>query len=140
MTNRLLSSVFPVRSTDDANSAFGTSYVIKNDTSTTYLVTCAHVVRDVGGDGKVLVGKGQEARVLIHGSPEGADDVAVLITNRIPAPPLPLAFNAERGRRVSVVGYRQLQSQSRLLTVVPVDATLGSPIMLDSREGTSFAW
>ncbi|MCI0688606.1 MAG: SUMF1/EgtB/PvdO family nonheme iron enzyme [Sporichthyaceae bacterium] len=139
MTDRLLGSVLPVRSTDEGNAAFGTAFVVSHDQARTYLVTCAHVVRDVGGDSQVLAGD-QRAGVVAYGSPDGADDIAVLATDRIAATPMALGFDAERGRAVSVLGFRSVQLGARLLAVEPVDSTLGPQMALDSPSGRNTAW
>jgi toxoflavin biosynthesis protein ToxD len=139
MSDRWLSSVVSVQSTDPANSAFGTAYVAKHEDDTSFLVTCAHVVQDVGGADQVQAGR-QPARVVVSGSPDGADDVAVLATDRLAAPALPLGFDAERGRPVSVIGFRPIQLASRLYAVEPVDATLGTPMELVGQQGRFAAW
>ena len=134
--DRLLKSVLAVRSTDSTNPAFGTAYAIKHDDTTTYLATCAHVVRDVGGETKVRIER-QPAGIVAYGSPEGADDVAVLRTGRLDVPSLPLAFDAEPGRRVYVLGFRPIQTQSGLLAAMPIKATLGTVMALESPHGRS---
>ena len=139
MNDGLLESVFAVRSADDRNSQFGTAYVVRHDGARSYLITCAHVVRAVGGEGHVLVGS-HPATVVTSGDSDGADDLAVLATDRLAGPALPLAFDAERGRMVTVAGFRAVSLARRLLGAVRADATLGSSMVLDSRGGRTAAW
>jgi formylglycine-generating enzyme required for sulfatase activity len=139
MNDGLLESIFSVRSADDSNAQFGTAYVVRHDDATSYLVTCAHVVRAVGGEAQVLIGR-QPATVVKAGFSDGADDLAVLATDRLAAPALPLAFDAERGRMVTVAGFRAVSRARRLLAAVRADATLGSAMVLDSRGGRTAAW
>lgn len=139
MNDSLLESIFSVRSADDSNPQFGTAYVVRHDGTRSYLITCAHVVRAVGGDEQVLVGS-QPATVVASGYSDGADDLAVLATDRLAVQPLPLAFDAERGRMVTVAGFRAVSRARRLLGAVRAEATLGSAMVLDSRGGRTPAW
>lgn len=132
-------SVLPVRSADEHNVAFGTAFAVRHDASVSYLVTCAHVVAQVGGTDQVTVG-GRPARVIASGSPDGADDIAVLATDRLEVPTLPLAFDSEQGRKVSVFGFRPLQLERGLLAATRVAATLGARMALDSPTGRHDAW
>lgn len=137
--DRVTASVTPVWSADAGSSVFGTAFVVRHDGTTSYLVTCAHVVRDVGGPGQVTVA-GRPARVVAAGSPDGADDVAVLATDRLDAPPLRLAAEAERDRAVVVVGFRPVQADRRLVLAAPVEATLGARMALAGPGGRTDAW
>jgi CHASE2 domain-containing sensor protein len=93
--------------------AFGTGFVIHQDEGVTYLLTCAHVVRDVGGRENVIV-RGNCAQLVDCGKSD-ADDLAVLaVAHRsdIPSekqldelPPLKLGLYGKRSRRFVIHGY-----------------------------------
>ena len=107
-------SILLVTSADPGTQAFGTAFFAGRDPDgRAYAVTCAHVVRDVGGADAVNVG-GQRARLVVMGSPEGADDIAVLET-AVPAEVLPLGLGRARSdqRACRVIGYRKLYAGVR---------------------------
>jgi hypothetical protein len=46
-------SVVLITSADVKNSRFGTGFIFRHQEDWTYLITCAHVVQDVGGNEQV---------------------------------------------------------------------------------------
>jgi formylglycine-generating enzyme required for sulfatase activity len=121
-------SVFLVTSANPGTAAFGTAFFTGRDAGgRAYVVTCAHVVKDVGGADAVNIG-GKSARVVAMGSPEGADDIAVLETD-VPGDALPLRLGraGAGGRACTVIGYRKLYGgvrQARAIDGVFESATL----------------
>jgi formylglycine-generating enzyme required for sulfatase activity len=113
MTLRTYRSVLLVTSADRANSSFGTAfYVGRDDHGQAYVVSCAHVVDDVGGADSVHVG-GKPAR-LVPSEELLAMDVAVLEAE-VAADALPLLLDqplADDGG-CTVIGYRQLYGDVR---------------------------
>src|SRR6266702_5430459 len=100
MSDAWQASVVLITSTDRNESHFGTGFVIDKDEQTTCLLTCAHVVRDVGGPDKVEI-CGSQARVIAS-SPEDGADLAVLRTEELlDRPPLPLYTASEKGKLFS---------------------------------------
>ena len=64
-------SVLLVTSANPGTAAFGTAFFTGRDAGgRAYVVTCAHVVKDVGGADSVNIG-GKSARVIAMGSPRG---------------------------------------------------------------------
>ena len=107
-------SVLLVTSSDSGTPAFGTAFFVGRDSDgRAYAVTCAHVVRDVGGADAVNVG-GRRARLVVMGSPQGADDIAVLEIDA-PAGALPLGLGRARSdqRACRVIGFRRLYADVR---------------------------
>jgi formylglycine-generating enzyme required for sulfatase activity len=120
-------SVLLVTSVDSGNSKFGTGFFVGRDSEVrAYVVTCAHVVRDVGGGGAVKVG-GQPARLVAMGSPGGADDIAVLEA-ALPMEALPLQLGqASNSEACTVVGYRKLYGNVR--EARSIDGAFGSALL-----------
>ncbi len=121
-------SVFLMTSANPNTAAFGTAFFTGRDAGgRAYVVTCAHVVKNVGGTDAVHIG-GKCARVVAMGSPDGADDIAVLETD-VPGDALPLRLGQARagGRACTVIGYRKLYGgvrQARAIDGVFESATL----------------
>jgi formylglycine-generating enzyme required for sulfatase activity len=131
MTQR---SVFLVTSTDPGRADFGTAFFVGRDSQgRAYVVTCAHVVENVGGSEAVRVG-GQPVQVVVKGAANGADDIAVLETV-VPPEALPLGLGLEPAdaRTCTIVGYRKLYGdvhQARR-----IDGTFGETVLsTDGRQ------
>lgn len=130
-------SILQVTSSDPnlKSSSWGTAFVVGRAGTTAYLVTCAHVIRDICGAGQdqmgcpVRVGSGQ-ARVIACGSPDGPDDLAVLeadLPHRVA--PVRLGFSGESGRACRVRGFDQVGGLS-LYRLRSIDGRLGQRIGL----------
>src|SRR5215469_11074441 len=79
----LAKCVFRVESADSTNRHFGTAFAFHSDKTYTYLLTCSHVIRDVGGYGNAIIG-GNTAEVVREGK---AIDISVLRVPRLPELP-----------------------------------------------------
>jgi formylglycine-generating enzyme required for sulfatase activity len=120
-------SVLLVASSDPNTPAFGTGFFVGRDAGErAYVVTCAHVVRDVGPEAVTVAG--QRAGVVVMGSPAGADDIAVLEAE-VPGDVLPLRLGrAPSDRRAcTVLGYRKLYGNVRQAR--SIDGVFGSAIL-----------
>jgi formylglycine-generating enzyme required for sulfatase activity len=109
-------SVLLVTSTEDTVTGFATSFFVGRDAHhRAFVVTCAHVVRDLGGPESIRVGR-HPARLVVMGSPAGADDVAVLEAE-VPGDVVPLRLGllgSTQPRECSVTGYRKLAGGTRI--------------------------
>jgi hypothetical protein len=84
-------SVFPVTGADAGKSAFGTAFVFHRacKPDRLYLLTCAHVVRDIERSGRVQIYP-YLTRVIAITAPDDTDDLAIIeVSNSIP-PEIPL--------------------------------------------------
>ena len=94
-----------ITSAQENGENIGAGFVVKRAARTSYVLTCAHVVQQCGGE--VNVG-GVAARVLQCGRQgQGWPDLAVL---KVPSdlrgcPPLPLHIFGQSGTRCKIVGY-----------------------------------
>jgi hypothetical protein len=127
-------SIFLVTSADPANVAFGTGFVIHHDPveQTLFLLTCAHVVRDIGGQDKVIV-MGRPAAVVGYGDPDGGGvDLAVLrLDGMTNVPIMPLGVGTDEGDAFVIPGFQALKPNYVLR---PIDGHLDRRIELDSRS------
>jgi formylglycine-generating enzyme required for sulfatase activity len=133
-----LENVLLVQSSDPGNAAFGTGFLVgRVDGRRGYVVTCAHVVRDVGGGEKVTV-DGASARLVATGSPDGADDIAVLEAV-VPAatPAFTVGEIPGDGQACSVAGYRKLAGTIR--GARPIAGVVGAARLADRGQQIA-AW
>lgn len=131
MASDIQASVVLVTSSDTDNHRFGTGFVIANDEHNTYLLSCAHVVRDIGGVDKVIIGE-QQANVIACGSEDGPDDLAVLQVE-VPLntpPPLKLDSSGRTGLPFIATGF-QLFGKNFLIR--SIQGTLGNQVGLAGR-------
>ena len=96
MAYDLKDSVVRITSADPDNSRFGTAFVIANREGTCYLLTCAHVVRDVGGPDKALAA-GIQTQIIVAGDEVGADLAVLAVQGLLDLPILPLGTGGEKG-------------------------------------------
>ncbi|MFQ5612695.1 MAG: trypsin-like peptidase domain-containing protein [Anaerolineae bacterium] len=126
-------SVALITSKDPDIHRFGTGFVVHRQGQVVYLLTCAHVVNDVGGPQQVKVGD-DPATVIACGGEDAPDDLAVLqVEGRSEIPSLPLGVSGETDRPFVAVGF-QLFGKSYLLR--PIRGRLGEHVGLESRGGT----
>ncbi len=125
----LQESVVLIKSSDPGNPRFGTGFVIHRDDAATYVLTCAHVVNDVGGDGKILADN-HAAAVAASGDSKGID-LAVLCAEKFTDRPLLHLRNAgETGRSFATAGF-QKHTNNRLL-MRPLQGEIGNLLSLSS--------
>jgi hypothetical protein len=114
-------NIYLITSKDPSNPSWGTAFVIHNDETHSYLLTCRHVVDDVGGKDKVQIGKGAAELEAAHGD----IDVAVLRIARLPdAPAIRLRSKVRYGSRFRTIGYKQLGPDG--FTTEPLEGTFAA--------------
>ena len=79
MNESFFDSIFLIESRQSNNKKFGTGFIVHQDEQFTYLLTCAHVVDDVGIDDVEVDGK--SATVIAMGASNDID-LAVLALHR----------------------------------------------------------
>jgi len=123
----LQASVVLITSADDGNHSFGTGFVIHREGSSTFLLTCAHVVTDVGGPGKVQIGGLPTIAVgMVAYDENNLRDLAVLRVEGLAAnpPPLLLALPGDSGSEVHTAGFQEFDANTRRLS--PLHGKLGT--------------
>ncbi len=117
------SSLVLITSDDQNNSNFGTGFVIDQHEGYSYILTCAHVVRDVKGkEGKVKVND-VIAEVVAIGTPNGADDLAVLSIEGQFGAPLSRSQVGKKSLDFTSIGYQRMMAESAITK--PIQGTLG---------------
>jgi hypothetical protein len=100
----LRDSVILITSKIPSNNRFGTGFVIHRDGKVIYLLTCAHVLDDVGGEEEAVI-NGHSIEVVAFGL-EGGIDLAVLkaenLSDRLP---LGLCSSGKTGDAIRIIGF-----------------------------------
>ena len=137
--NRLDDSVVLITSTDAHECRFGSGFIVYQDDHETYLLTCAHVVTDVGGRDKVKVRKLQ-AVVVAEGASNGCD-LAVLrveevLTNSLP---LKICSSAKQGQSFVIAGFYQ-PAGIQTKTMRQISGNLGDEVVIEFEGDRTSAW
>jgi hypothetical protein len=110
LPHNLYDAVLHVASSEPSISQWGTAFIVHRNEAHSYLLTCAHVVRDVGGERRVIVG-GQAAEVVIY---REDIDVAVLkVQGIVHGEEIPLRVRDQQGGRFSTAGFAKLGTNYR---------------------------
>lgn len=131
-------AIILITSSDPECSRFGTGFVIHQNDKITYLLTCAHVVRDVGGQNKVKA-NGHQANLEALGDTHGCD-LAVLavetaLTTKIP---LKLGLVGEKGIEFIASGFYTDDTKTHKLA--SVSGKLGETQLIANEGDRTLAW
>lgn len=130
MSAKLYDSIFLVTSSDSDNKQFGTAFILFRDKQAAYLLTCMHVVKNVGGSSQVRVGH-YPAELIVSGSEDSLDDMAVLrVVDLFDAPVLGVSTTGEPGRPFLTAGF---QSFAHGYAIRSIQGKLGERIGLQLR-------
>jgi S1-C subfamily serine protease len=113
MSDSWQASVVLIRNSNpDNKDSWGTGFSIYWDGQTTYVVTCAHVVRDVRGPDKVIVDTAL-ATLAASGVENGIDLAVLRVEGLRNKPPLSLRRTAsEQGKSFRTAGFQRFTKDS----------------------------
>ena len=129
-------SISLVTSQDEKNDRWGTAFVFHSDQHYTYLLTCAHVIRDVGGIENALVTSEHVEEIISN----DAIDLAVLRTPKGDgAPALKLGYKTIGGGEFLATGFTKLGKDYRKSEI---RGTFLNAFQLSARgsRGLHWAW
>lgn len=142
MSSSLRDSVVRITSSNPDESSFGTGFVIYQDEQATYVVTCAHVVNDVGGPKSVKAG-GVTASVIapifkenVEPAVLGEDgvDLAVLrVVGLQNKPLLHVSDTGETGKEFTTAGFQQYFKNKSFL-IRELRGVLGEQVGVEARD------
>lgn len=122
-------SVVLIVSADPLINRFGTGFVIYHDEQGDYVLTCEHVVRDVGGPDKVESG-GVAGALVASGAALGVDIAVLRFKSLGYRPTLPLRAGGEKEALFVTAGFQLFDKDYLIRTL---RGTLGEPSGLESR-------
>ncbi|MBW4520019.1 MAG: CHASE2 domain-containing protein [Scytolyngbya sp. HA4215-MV1] len=104
MDHKLQDSIVVITSGDSSNHHLGTGFVIHQEQALTYILTCARVVKDLGGRSAIVV-EDMSATVIALGEPDGVNLAVLQVPGLGHHPPLQLVPMAEAGDPVTIAGF-----------------------------------
>ena len=125
----LLKSVVLITGT--GSRSFGTGFAIHAELDATWILTCAHVVEDVGGIDNVRV-ENKPAESLACGKSEEVD-LAVLKVEGLILPSLKLERTDRRNIACVIVGFAELAGE--LKKAEPLEGRLGNNVVMQAPQG-----
>ncbi|RUS94655.1 hypothetical protein DSM106972_092920 [Dulcicalothrix desertica PCC 7102] len=141
MNQNFSDSIILITSTDttDYGGNFGTGFVIHQDEHITYVLTCAHVVEEVGGVGRVKVGGYPAKEEVASGNRQGCDLAVLAVEDGLTKlPSLKLGVVAEKGREFIASGCYTDGTKTRKLASISGKLG-GTQIILEESDRTP-AW
>ena len=124
----LQKSIVLITSSESNNSRFGTGFVIRQVSGTAYVLTCAHVIRDVGGTEKVKVDS-KPGTVIASGEDNGLDLAVLQVYGLGDKPEINLQLSGQRGSTFITAGF-QLYDKAHLIR--SLQGNLGESVGLHS--------
>jgi Trypsin-like peptidase domain len=124
---------------DSESPSIGTGFVIHRDERMTYILTCAHVVAEVGDFGKVKVTVDHHlAEEVANGDRFGCDLSVLAVKNGLTQlPVLKLGAVGEEGREFTISGYFNSAGTSRL---EHVNGKLGAEGLINQKGDRTDTW
>lgn len=135
-------SIFLLTSKNPENESFGTGFVILQDSHSTYILTCAHVIRDVGGIHQLEVDS-YPASIVAQSKDGCADDLAVIKIDTVMGNSiLPLGMLGKPGSSFMIFGCWLYDKRSKQYRLEQIKGFLGKSVKLKSRHQAGFidAW
>jgi hypothetical protein len=134
MSKNFSDSVILIASSNaSTNGNFGTGFVIDKDEQKTYLLTCAHVVKDVGGPEQIEA-NGLPATVIVSGEDNGFDLAVLIVEGLLNKPLLNLCPIGEEEKPFIISGFYEFARQIPP-ALRDIRGQLGKQIRLASNDG-----
>lgn len=109
-------SIVLISSQDSSNSQFGTGFIIGQSNHEAYVLTCAHVVRDVGGPEQIDV-DGFSTTVVAAGDVDSLDLAVLRIEGLWDRESLHLKTCGSKGRKFRTAGFRAFSNDRIVRTI-----------------------
>lgn len=127
----MIYSILRVFSKQQGNDAFGTAFVIHHDSESTYLATCSHVIKDVGGMEFVKIGN-LDLELIVDGGQLGID-IAILQTRvLLSIPSLDIGSKVQNSDTGLIGGYRSYIPKNQTFLMRPIKCKVGYAVSLEA--------
>lgn len=125
-------SIVLISSQDEKNKRFGTGFIIRQSGSRTHVLTCAHVVEDLGGCTRVNI-DGMPASVVAIGEVDCLDLAVLQADGLRQKRPLRLEPKGKSRDSISTIGFQEFD---KVCLSRPLEGVLGNQVILQSKQGT----
>jgi hypothetical protein len=112
------------------NQRFGTGFLVHHSEQKSYIVTCAHVISDVGGT-DLIEADGKSAAVVNIGADDGLDLAVIEIDKLLSKPIIKLKVLGIAGSSFLTVGFRAF---GRHFSIAPLFGTVAAAVALESKK------
>lgn len=129
-TEKISRSIVLISSQDPENTGFGTGFIIGQGSSDAYVLTCAHVIRDVGGADQVAIDD-FPTTVIASGDSDSLDLAVLRVDGLWDKTPLEIEVGGEKGSQFEAVGFRPFDRERLVRTI---HGTLGEQVGLQYRK------
>lgn len=123
---------------DASGNKFGTGFAFYTEGTSVWLLTCAHIVRNVGHELYIRDPRFEQTRVeIVAWGQDHEADLAVLKAQSLPnnsIPILKIGLGAERGIDCEVMGFSSLNEVKKERCVQPLEAKLEKPVILTQQN------
>ncbi|MGK7944334.1 MAG: trypsin-like peptidase domain-containing protein [Microcystaceae cyanobacterium] len=136
LDSELQESVLLITSTDPKNPRFGTGFVVRNRQGTVHVLTCAHVIRDVGGEDSVMV-EGKKAWAIAVGEAQGLDLGVLRVEGLGRKREFKLGKGLERVSQFKTAGW---QPYGKKHIIKAIGGTIGNSLQFGSKGQRIKAW
>jgi hypothetical protein len=119
-----------ITSSNPDNRRFGTGFIVCHLGQKSYIITCAHVISDIGGTDSIEA-DGQPATIVAIGADDGLD-LAVIETDEILGKPVvTLGICGSTGSPFFTAGFRAF---GRHFSISPLYGRITTPVSLESNN------
>jgi Trypsin-like peptidase domain len=119
-----------ITSSNPDNRRFGTGFIVCHLGQKSYIITCAHVISDIGGTDSIEA-DGQPATIVALGADDGLD-LAVIETDEILGKPIvTLGICGSTGSPFFTAGFRAF---GRHFSISPLYGRITTPVSLESNN------
>lgn len=123
---KLEDSVVLITSQDESNKSFGTGFVIRQSSGAAYVLTCAHVVDDVGGVSQAKA-DGIPIKLVKSGKPDGLDLAVLRVDGLLKRTSLNTRASGNQGSGVITTGFQKFSGPHMLRQL---EGNLGDQVAL----------
>lgn len=107
---------------------FGTGFIIRHVSGYAYILTCSHVIKNLGSSESIQV-EGRQATVVASGEEDGLDLAVLKVDGLLDKPELTLKATGNIDTEILIAGF-QLFSNAHLIR--PLEGVLGESVGLQS--------
>lgn len=138
MDSSISNSVVTITSDDSGNSGFGTGFAIHQEAGKVFIMTCLHVVNNLGGAEKIKIGT-RSVRVIASGKELGLDLAILALSDSSELTPLKIYEFAQSGDEIVIFGSKKILKNPSVFSREPIKGMLGDSITFQT-DGKPFSF